>query len=210
MEVWWKLICSLCTYRASPAHDASDLTSRLSAELVSQHSQRSLSYTCSRPVSPETEPRSRSFDHQRDESGVDKGNLAVDQSTILLFCSFRGAAVVVANITWRGTACQWYHQHHLHENSKPYIFILVFSFASWHPRHFKKIIHIPLNKHIIYLLWNFLFILFLSPAPIVLLHNFFEQLHQLYLLCSVCSINYSAFISTVLFTLHNLIIHQLI
>ncbi|XP_023718435.1 inositol hexakisphosphate and diphosphoinositol-pentakisphosphate kinase 2 isoform X5 [Cryptotermes secundus] len=58
--------------RASPAHDPLDLASGLSAELVSQHSQRSLSYTGARPVSPETEPRSRSFDHQREESVVDK------------------------------------------------------------------------------------------------------------------------------------------
>jgi hypothetical protein len=80
---WWKLISSLCTCRASPAHDPLDLASGLSAELVSQHSQRSLSYTGARPVSPETEPRSRSFDHQRDESGVDKGNLALDQLSSL-------------------------------------------------------------------------------------------------------------------------------
>lgn len=80
---WWKLMLSLHTCRASPAHDPLDLASGLSAELVSQHSQRSLSYTGARPVSPDTEPRSRSFDHQRDESGVDKGNLALDQPSSL-------------------------------------------------------------------------------------------------------------------------------
>jgi hypothetical protein len=73
------LILSFLAHRSSPSRDPVDLASRLSAELVSQHSQRSLSYTGARPISPETEPRSRSFDHQRDESGVDKGNVALDQ-----------------------------------------------------------------------------------------------------------------------------------
>ena len=52
--------------RVSPGRDSFDSVARLSTE-------RSLSYTGAKPVSPDTEPRSRSFDHQRDEAGVDKG-----------------------------------------------------------------------------------------------------------------------------------------
>ncbi|XP_021941096.1 inositol hexakisphosphate and diphosphoinositol-pentakisphosphate kinase-like isoform X5 [Zootermopsis nevadensis] len=66
-----RLVSEPIPIRAPPAHDPLDLASRLSSELVSQHSQRSLSYTSARAISPETEPRARSFDH-RDDSGVDK------------------------------------------------------------------------------------------------------------------------------------------
>ncbi|PSN31039.1 Inositol hexakisphosphate and diphosphoinositol-pentakisphosphate kinase [Blattella germanica] len=69
--------------RVSPGKDSLDLVSRLSTE----QSQKSLSYTGARPVSPDTEPRSRSFDHQRDESGVDKvdpTHLSVPPSPCLL------------------------------------------------------------------------------------------------------------------------------
>ena len=82
------MIQSLPACRASPARDPLDLASRLSTELVSQHSQRSLSYTGARPVSPETEPRSRSFDHQRDESVVDKGNIALNHPLRAAACAF--------------------------------------------------------------------------------------------------------------------------
>ncbi|XP_069692584.1 inositol hexakisphosphate and diphosphoinositol-pentakisphosphate kinase isoform X3 [Periplaneta americana] len=71
-EVQMRLASEPIPIRGSPVRDPLDLASRLSTELLSQQSQRSLSYTGARPVSPDAEPRSRSFDHQRDESNVDK------------------------------------------------------------------------------------------------------------------------------------------
>jgi hypothetical protein len=48
----------------------------------------------------------------------------------------------------------------------------------------------------------FNFIPFISSVLIVVLHNFFEHLHQLYLLCSMSSINYSAVSSAQFYLLH--------
>lgn len=66
-------------------HEAAHLAKRLTAELAQQQGRSLTTYDNSRTVSPDSEPRARSFDQQRGDVNQNNGMISFDLFFTLIF-----------------------------------------------------------------------------------------------------------------------------